>query len=236
MKRVTLTFDNGPDPAVTPRVLDILRERGLFAHFFVLGKHVATEEGRRLVERAVREGHLVGNHSFTHEIPLGNDTRPDAVEVEIAATDALLSPIVPGEKRFRPFGGGGVKGPHLFRRDAIDHLVAQEYTVVLWNSVPRDWEDPVGWVVRALSDVARNDHTVVVLHDIPNACLDGLPAFLDEALARDWHFTLDLPEEQTPILHGEIIGEIGPLVARDTHEDNDTDNDGAPGSADEEDS
>ncbi|MFO0587300.1 MAG: polysaccharide deacetylase family protein [Polyangiaceae bacterium] len=227
MTRITLSFDNGPDPAVTPRVLDILRDRGLFAHFFVLGKHVATDEGRSLVERIVREGHLVGNHSYTHEIPLGKDTRPDAIEKEIVATDALLTPIVPGEKRFRPFGGGGAIGPHLFRKDVIDHLAAHQYTVVLWNSVPRDWEDPIGWVVRALADATRRDHTVVVLHDIPNACEGGLPAFLDEARARGWQFTLDLPEEHTPLLRGDIIADMGPLTAGGA----DTNDDDAPDSA-----
>ena len=215
MKRVTLTFDNGPDPQVTPRVLDLLRERGIQCHFFVLGKHVATPEGRSLVERAVREGHLVGNHSYTHEIPLGKDTRPGAVESEIGATERLLAKIVPGERRFRPFGGGGAIGPHLFRRDAIEHLTARRYTVVLWNSVPRDWEDPIGWVVRALFDIAKNDHTVLVLHDIPNACLDGLPAFLDEAQERGWEFTTDLPEECVPVRRGQLTTDIEPLVAAD---------------------
>lgn len=215
MSRVTLTFDNGPDPEVTPRVLDILRERGIQCYFFVLGKHVATPEGRSLVSRAVREGHLIGNHSYTHEIPLGKDTRPHAIESEIVATASLLAEIAPGERRFRPFGGGGAIGPHLFRRDAVDHLLAKRYTVVLWNSVPRDWEDPIGWVVRALFDIAKNDHTVIVLHDIPNACLDGLPALLDEAQRRGWEFTTDLPEECVPVRRGQLTTDIGPLVAAD---------------------
>ena len=55
MKRATLTFDNGPDPAVTPAVLDILRRHGLKAHFFVLGKHLANAEGRRLVAPGVED-------------------------------------------------------------------------------------------------------------------------------------------------------------------------------------
>lgn len=214
MTRLTLTFDNGPDPAVTPRVLDLLGEKGLLAHFFVLGKHVATPEGRSLVERAVREGHLVGNHSFSHETPLGKDKRADAVEAEILATADLLAPIVPGERRFRPFGGGGTIGPHLFSQAAIDHLAARNYTVVLWNSVPRDWEDPIGWVVRALFDCMKNDHTVIVLHDIPNACLEGLPAFIGEAQGRGWQFTTDLPEECVPMRRGQLTTDIAPLIAK----------------------
>lgn len=213
MTRVTLTFDNGPDPEITPRVLDLLRERGIRAHFFVLGKHVATPWGRLLVTRAVAEGHLVGNHSYTHETPLGNDPRPDAVEREIVATQALLAPLAPGEKRFRPFGGGGAIGPHLFRRDVVRHLVAEGYTVALWSSVPRDWEDPVGWPARALADCAARDHTVIVLHDIASACLPGLPGFLDEARARGWEFSTDLPDDCVPIRRGALTMDIDPLTA-----------------------
>lgn len=203
--KVTLSFDNGPDPAVTPYVLDVLARRGVLAHFFVLGKHVATEAGRALVERELEEGHLVGNHSYTHEVPLGDDPRPDAVEREIAATQALLDPLVPGGRRFRPFGGGGVIGPHLLSPRAVEHLRAEAYTCVLWNAVPRDWEDPVGWAARALADLPARDHTVLVLHDIPGACLAALDGFLGEVLARGGVFTLDVPPSCTPIVDGRVV-------------------------------
>ncbi len=216
MTRVTLSFDNGPDPEVTPRVLDLLRERGIRAHFFVLGKHVATPWGRALVERAVSEGHLVGNHSYTHATPLGDDPRPDAVEREIVATTALLAPFMEEEKRFRPFGGGGAIGPHLFRRDVVEHLVAERYTVALWSSVPRDWVDPAGWPARALADCESREHTVIVLHDIASASLPGLPGFLDEARARGWEFTLELPDDCVPVRRGVITMDMGPLTAAAT--------------------
>jgi peptidoglycan/xylan/chitin deacetylase (PgdA/CDA1 family) len=213
VSRVTLTFDNGPDPSVTPAVLDVLRRRRVTAHFFVLGKNVASEAGRGLVARARDEGHRVGNHSFSHAVPLGEDPRPDAVEAEIAATDALLAPIVPGPRRFRPFGGGGVLGPHLLSRAAIDHLVANAYTCVLWSSVPHDWDDPGGWAARALADCAAQAHAVVVLHDVPGACLAGLEGFLDAAQGRGMELVADLPRACTPILDGAIVGDLAGLVA-----------------------
>lgn len=213
MKRVTLTFDNGPEAGSTPAVLDVLRARGLRAHFFVLGKLVAAPAGRALVERARDEGHLVGNHSYTHEIPLGLDPRPEAVEAEIAATEALLDPLGLGERRFRPFGGGGAIGPHLLRADAVEYLRARDYTCVLWNSVPRDWEDPDGWSTRALADCASRSHTVLVLHDIAGACVAGLAEFLDEARGRGFEFTLDLPDDCVPLRRGRVAGDLGPLVA-----------------------
>lgn len=215
MKRLTLTFDNGPDPRVTPRVLDVLRERGLKAHFFVLGKFIATPEGRALAERARDEGHLVGNHSYTHETPLGDDTRTDAVSAEIVATESLLEPLALDARRFRPFGGGGKIGPHLLSRDAVTYLLAHDYACVLWNSVPRDWEDQRGWPERAVADLDRNSHTVLVLHDIENACLDALPSFLDrvERLG-DVDITLELPAECVPLAGGKVRGDLGSLVAK----------------------
>jgi peptidoglycan-N-acetylglucosamine deacetylase len=213
MPRVTLSFDNGPDPEVTPRVLDVLRRRGVIAQFFVLGKHLVEPAGQQLVARARDDGHLIGNHSFSHATPLGKDPRTDAVAREIAATEALLAPIVPGAKRFRPFGGGGHLGPHLLSRSAVGYLVSHGYSCVLWHSVPRDWVESDAWAARALADCATREHTVVVLHDTPHACLAGLDGFI--ALARDRGLELvsDLPVDCTPILDGRIVGDLAAIVA-----------------------
>jgi peptidoglycan/xylan/chitin deacetylase (PgdA/CDA1 family) len=63
-RAVALTFDDGPNPDATPVVLDALAERGVKATFFVLGRHA--ERWPDLVERAVREGHAIGNHGYFH--------------------------------------------------------------------------------------------------------------------------------------------------------------------------
>lgn len=70
-RRSLLTFDNGPTPGVTDRVLDMLSQRHMSAIFFVVGENISSPAGHRLVTRAVREGHRIGNHSFTHGLPLG---------------------------------------------------------------------------------------------------------------------------------------------------------------------
>ncbi|HEX4418696.1 MAG TPA: polysaccharide deacetylase family protein [Kofleriaceae bacterium] len=226
--RVTLTFDNGPDPEVTPRVLEILARRGITAQFYVLGKWLTDPARRRCVVEARDAGHLIGNHSFSHDVPLGEDPRPDAVAREIAATEALLAPLVPGPRRFRPFGGGGAIGPHLLSRAAVDYLIAHSYTCVLWNSVPRDWADPDGWVARALADctddashtgdpaVTAPTHTVIVLHDLPGASLAGLDDFLGTLLDRGAELTAELPESCTPIVDGHVVTTLDGLVAPDS--------------------
>jgi peptidoglycan/xylan/chitin deacetylase (PgdA/CDA1 family) len=211
-RRVTLSFDNGPDPDVTPRILDLLADCGVTAHFFVLGKHLADPERRAIVERARDDGHLIGNHSFSHITPLGDDPRPDAVAREIAATEQLLTAIVPGPLRFRPFGGGTL-GRHLLSRRAVDYLVEHGYSCVLWNSIPRDWIEPDAWVPRALADCAARPHTLLVLHDLPRACLAGLPEFLETLQHRGTQIVPDLPPDCVPIANGRVVGDLHDLIA-----------------------
>src|SRR5438445_7399742 len=154
MGRITLSFDNGPHREVTPRVLDVLARYRIKASFFVLGKSLEDAANVRLVERAIAEGHRVGNHSYSHRVPLGEDARPDAVEREIAATERLLDRFAQGERMFRPFGGGGRIGPHLLSAGAVRYLTSNNYSCVLWNCVPEDWIDENAWCDRALADCA----------------------------------------------------------------------------------
>jgi peptidoglycan/xylan/chitin deacetylase (PgdA/CDA1 family) len=215
-KWLTLTFDNGPDPEATPQVLEVLRERRVTAWFFVLGKHVATEQGRQLVERTIAEGHLIGNHSYTHARPLGEDNSEEAVQAEIVATAELLEPLLraqpDGERWFRPFGGGGEIGPHLLSCYAAKYLSEMRYTCVLWSSVPRDWEDAEGWPERAIADCDAQQHTVMVLHDVSNACAARLGRFLDLVRNRGIQLTTVLPRWCTPIAAGEVVGSLRELM------------------------
>ena len=69
MSVITLSFDNGPDPEITPQVLDVLRRHGIKATFFVVGEKL--RDRRKFAERAQAEGHRIGNHTFNHQVPLG---------------------------------------------------------------------------------------------------------------------------------------------------------------------
>ena len=104
---LTLTFDNGPEPGVTPRVLDILRERGIKTTFFVIGEKLGDPERRRLAARAHDEGHWIGNHTFTHTVPLGQQHDPETAQNEIGRTQAAIGDLAHPKRWFRPFGGGG---------------------------------------------------------------------------------------------------------------------------------
>src|SRR5262249_33621158 len=148
---LTLTFDNGPEPGVTPRVLDILAARGIKTTFFVIGEKLADPERRRLAARAHEEGHWIGNHTFTHSLPPGLQSGPLAAEHDIDRTQAAIGDLSHGMRWFRPFGGGGNLDDRLLKPSVVDYLVRNNFSCVLWNAIPRDWADPEGWTARALA-------------------------------------------------------------------------------------
>src|SRR5215471_1694251 len=106
MTTITLTFDNGPDPEVTPQVLETLARHGLLATFFVVGEKLRDRRG--LAERAHRAGHWIGNHTYNHIVPLGLSTAPGRAVAEITRTEALIGELAHPRRFFRPFGGGGI--------------------------------------------------------------------------------------------------------------------------------
>jgi peptidoglycan/xylan/chitin deacetylase (PgdA/CDA1 family) len=208
LKKLTLSFDNGPSPGVTPGVLDVLACRGIGATFFVCGKDVRSGAQRALVERAKREGHWIGNHTLTHSVELGATSDPDAPRREIGLAQEALGDLAGEERLFRPYGAGGVLGPRLLSPRAIAFLREGRYTLVLWNSVPRDWEDVWGWPERAMRDVAEQDWTLVVLHDVATGAMRELPRFLDLAASEGVEIVQALPPDCVPILRGEPVGSL----------------------------
>ena len=216
-KRLALSFDNGPSPDVTPGVLDELARRELHATFFVCGKDLRDAAKRALVERAHAAGHRVGNHTLTHTVELGASDDPGAPAREIGEAQELLGELAAPERWFRPYGAGGVLGPRLLSPAAVSYLSEGAYSCVLWNSVPRDWENPEGWPERALADVEREDWTLLVLHDLPTGAMRALPRFLDGALERGVEISHELPPACVPIREGRVVGRLDGLVSTDPH-------------------
>ncbi|MBR0684144.1 polysaccharide deacetylase family protein [Roseomonas eburnea] len=202
MVEVCLTFDNGPEPEVTPGVLAVLARRRIPAIFFVIGSKLRDPAARACAERAQAEGHAIGNHTLTHGEPLGRRGATEAV-AEIAETDRLMGALHGPDRLFRPNGGGGALGPHLLNRAAADHLVAQRHTVLLWNAVPGDFRDPDGWVAtaQAMLDGAR-ETAVLVLHDLPNGAMRHLDRFLGAAEQAGVRFGAAPPEICVPLRRG----------------------------------
>jgi peptidoglycan-N-acetylglucosamine deacetylase len=155
--QVALTFDDGPDPDVTPAVLDALGRFGARATFFMIGRKL--EKQRAIAERCVAEGHELGNHSWTHSY-LQNfyTTRRHATDID---RNGQLIRQITGQARPALYRAPvGLKSPALART-----AHAQRLTIVAWSLHSRDTfsHDARAIAARVLSRVRPGD--IVLLHD-----------------------------------------------------------------------
>lgn len=154
---VCLTFDDGPDPCFTERVLDVLAAARVQASFFVLGE--AVECYPQLVSRMAREGHSVGNHSFSHRHPWVQDERQ--ARSEVRRTSEVIATVTGSEPRwFRP--------PHgRLTRPMLKQASLANMRTVLWSRSAVDW-GPLGTARRVasrLQTICAGD--IVLMHDAP---------------------------------------------------------------------
>ncbi len=158
---LALTFDDGPNPAWTPQLVDILARHQVRATFFLIGQFAARQHA--LVQRMHAAGHLIANHTWTH--PNLALTSAAHTRQELARTSTELEQITGAPIRYfrPPFGG---RRPATFR-------IARKLglTPVLWNAITPDWTaksaDPI--CARMCQIIARNHSrgyaTNLVLHD-----------------------------------------------------------------------
>lgn len=204
MAKVSLTFDNGPDPEATPLVLDCLARHGLKSTFFVLGRKVTTPAGMELSRRASGEGHWIGNHTWSHGERLG-DVSAQAALQEFERTEDALRWVRQPAPLFRPKGGAGRMGRGLLHPAVVERLTEGGYTCVLWNVVPGDFRDPDGWMDRAVAGCRERERSLVVLHDLPNGAMRHLESFLQKLGEEGHQIVQEFPPECTPIIQGKIV-------------------------------
>jgi len=209
---LTLSFDNGPAEDVTPRVLDVLARRGVKTTFFVIGEKLARPENRRHAERAHAEGHWIGNHTWSHSLPFGL-MEADAAIAEFDQTQNAIGALVHPHRFFRPYGQGGNLDKRLLSRAVVDHVARARATIVLWSALPRDWEDAEGWVERALSQIAAQPWSLMVLHDLPTGAMRHLDRFLALVEERGGRIRQDFPPDCLPMVDGQMKFEIDGLLA-----------------------
>ena len=155
-REVALTFDDGPNPPYTDRILDVLHAERARATFFVVGRAAAAYPAT--LRRIVRDGHALGNHTWDHPHMIVESTA--AMRAELLRTDATIAAIT------------GVH-PNLMRPPfgARDFAVIGEahklgYRVVMWSvPLPKDWEQPGDATIakRVVDNV--EDGSIIVLHD-----------------------------------------------------------------------
>jgi peptidoglycan/xylan/chitin deacetylase (PgdA/CDA1 family) len=212
---ITLTFDNDPDASVTPLVLDVLARHGVLSTFFVIGRKLLDPAARACAERAHAEGHWIGNHTWTHSRPLGEQPGSVAAQQEIGRAQAEIGALSHDPPLFRPTGGGGHLDRRLLSPEASAMLQDGGYTCVLWNAVPRDWEAPETWVEIALGQISSQPWTLMVLHDLPTGAMRHLDRFLSDASGRGCRLRQDFPPASLVITAGQVTGALADFVTAD---------------------
>ncbi|MDE1160404.1 MAG: polysaccharide deacetylase family protein [Acidobacteriaceae bacterium] len=159
--QIALTFDDGPNPAITPALLDLLAEHNVRATFFAIGRFVRSEP--ELLRRVHAAGHIVGNHTETHPWLAWQSNRRIAEELRAcnqAIEDVLGAPV----RFFRP--------PHGARRTFVLRTARElGLTTVQWNCMGKDWmkisaEQIVRNLQSGISRAERNGHGAnLLLHD-----------------------------------------------------------------------
>lgn len=177
-----LTFDDGPTGSVTPQILDVLKEKGVTATFFVLGKNV--EAHPDLAQRAVSEGHILANHSYTHDynILYTDDTALFKDDIEKADRAILDAVGENGRVKLFRFPGGSFEG----NKDPLKQILLElGYQYIDWNVLSGDAEgknvSPEAQLAYIQKTVGKKRNAVILMHDAATkqTTADALPAIID---------------------------------------------------------
>ncbi len=178
-RQVAITFDDGPDPRWTPKILDILKAANVKAAFFLVG--VNAERYPSLVRRIVNEGHEIGNHTYYH--PNLALCWPEHIRLELNATQLLLETITGrATTLFRPPYASDTGPTQLSELAPLKIAEDLNYLVVLEDIDPQDWAKPGADVILQRVKQQRHDGSVILLHDAGgdrSQTVEALPLILD---------------------------------------------------------
>jgi cellulose synthase/poly-beta-1,6-N-acetylglucosamine synthase-like glycosyltransferase/peptidoglycan/xylan/chitin deacetylase (PgdA/CDA1 family)/spore germination protein YaaH len=176
---VALTFDDGPDPTWTPMVLDILKRYNVKATFFLVGSQA--EQYPDLVRRIIAEGHLVGNHTYTHANLA--ELTPEQVELELNATQRLIESITGRSTTlFRPPYDADSRPAHIDELVPLKQVQDLGYLIVLESIDPEDWARPGADVILDRVKELRKVGSLILLHDAGgdrSQTVKALPQIID---------------------------------------------------------
>jgi peptidoglycan/xylan/chitin deacetylase (PgdA/CDA1 family) len=178
-KEIAITFDDGPHKTNTPQLLDILKQRGIRATFFVVGQNAA--EYPDILKRIVAEGHELANHSYTH--PVLASMSQSAVHEQLDKThQAVLKATGVSMKLLRP-PYGALSEP---QRRTVNNEFG--YKVILWSVDPLDWK--VRDAARVQNEIVSHTQagSIVLAHDIHKSTVDAMPETLDKLTEKGFKF------------------------------------------------
>lgn len=176
---ISITFDDGPNPAQTPRLLKMLKDRGIKATFFCVGQCVA--QNPEVAKQIVEEGHEIANHSWNH--PLLSKMGEEPVKDQIERTHNVIKQTT------------GVT-PALFRPPYGGFTVAQRgwahavwgYKIALWDVDSLDWKHRSPAKTESIILAETKKGSIILCHDIHKTTVDAMPATLDALLAKGFKF------------------------------------------------
>ncbi len=190
-KELVLTFDDGPWPGTTPKVLDALKSECVRATFFLIGRNVAAHPA--LARRELAEGHSVGHHTFSH--PLLGRMAPARAEAEIDRGIAQDELSLYGRRRSDPTTPFFRFPGFVSNRALLDRLQARHIVVFGADVWASDWL-PMSPQQELRLILARIDHVgsgIVLFHDTKSQTAAMLPAFLHELKRRGYHVVHVVP-------------------------------------------
>lgn len=175
VKKIAITFDDGPHPYYTEQLLDGLKERAVCASFFVTGEHAELHPD--IIERMKNEGHLVGNHTYSH-MQLRKGSR-EKFQEELVKTNEILQEITGEEVQY-------VRPPY----GSWDKSFEKELNMipVLWSVDPLDWcSGDVGRIVeRIVKKAGEND--IILMHDSYDTSVTAALKAIDVLLEEGYTF------------------------------------------------
>lgn len=184
---IAMTFDDGPHPTLTPKLLDILKERHIHVTFFVLGQMV--KDHPEILQREVAEGHEIGNHTWDHLALTKVVNKEGGLKHEIVDTSELIKQVTGNPPTL-------LRPPYGATTARLSRAIEKEYgmKVILWSVDPVDWRDPGAKVVseRILSGWKESGGAkagaIILSHDIHKGTIEAMPATLDALLAKGFKF------------------------------------------------
>lgn len=194
-KYIALTFDDGPDPDVTPRVLDILQQHNVVATFYLLGSRVPYSP--ELVKQMVESGHELGNHTFNHIDVSKSDYASISEEIQKTNDNIFAAAGIYPRTLRTPYGAMSPAA------EAVAE--AYELPIVMWSADSRDWESRNPTAIHEAVMLKSAPGGIILLHDVHETTADALPAILSSLRNQGYEFVT-----VTQILAWQDANGIGP--------------------------
>jgi peptidoglycan/xylan/chitin deacetylase (PgdA/CDA1 family) len=176
---IAMTFDDGPNKKLTPELLDILAAHHIHATFFVIGENA--QEHPEVLQRAIQEGHEIGNHSWSH--PAFAKMRDENVRLELQKTDeAIRAAIGTRPVLVRPPYGS------ITARQKQWINAEFGYRIILWDVDPLDWKRPGPAVVTSRIVRQTRPGSIILSHDIHPGTIKAMPETFDQLQAKGFKF------------------------------------------------